>query len=374
MCFKLYIADVNYNILQPVDLENSGVEKLTLDYGINKARELKVIFTTYLDEVYDYLLTPEACLILEFANKKIGFSKSNNIVTDLLPYANVGSGSDYNSCVRLDNSTQADVDYPVSSDTLADNQLRQARYIKTSQVFYQKKYYKIKPFNFSNLTELNINNESQAKTRLYNEATNYLEQNQGKNSIDGQIKRQNGVVEMAFYSSSLDLNTNQRTVTANLDYNDVVSNLVNQIDNNKFTFEVLDDVKITLNTGMYSNFELLNEICKNRNLSWREIGIVNGKTKIQIGNFDNLAPNETANNSNIDDLYDDNSIRIAKVTEYYPSLKVELNVNKFIQEGENILIDYAEFQTNIDGTKRQIFNFQKIQNFNGGTLELYKLQ
>jgi hypothetical protein len=374
MSFKLYISDVNYNIIQPVDLDSSGVEKITLDYGINKASELKVIFTTYLDTIYDYLLSPEACLVLEFDNIKIGFSKANNIITDILPYANIGSGSDFSSCIRLDNFINSDSKYSITNNFLSDSKNRIATYLKNNTIVYQKQYFRIKPFNFSNLTELNISNEKQAKTRLYNEATNYLAQNQGKISIDAQIKRQNGVVEMTFYSSSLDLNTNQRTITANLDYNDLVSNLSNQIDSNKFIFEVLDDVKITLNTGMYSNFELLNEICKNRKLSWREVGLIGNKTKIQIGNFDNLLPTEQASNSDIDNPYNGGSIRIAKVTEYYPTLKVELDINKYILPGENISIDYAEYQEDIDGSLREIFNFQKIQNFNGGTLELYKLQ
>jgi hypothetical protein len=379
--FKLYLADVNYNIISPIDISNGAITKLTLDTNINQARELTINATTYLDEMYDFLLLPETCLVLELENhlkqiQKIGFSKSNNIVTDLLPYANIGSGSDYNSCVRLDNSVIQDIDYTITNDILSDNQLRIAKYITTNKQ-YQKKYYRIKPFNFSNITELNENNEKQAKQRLYNEATNYLESIKNQNSIDSQIKRQNGLLELKFYSSSLDLNTSKRVINANIDYQASCSNFVSQLDSN-FIFEVLDDVEITLNTGMYSNFELLNEVVKNRNLSWREIGLVTDsnnqiKTKIQIGNFDKLQPTILATNPTIDSLFDDYSVRIDKVTAYYPSLKVSLDVQNFIQEGENIQVEYKEFQEQENGTQKEIFNISKIQNYTGGSLELYNI-
>jgi len=378
--FKLYLADVNYQIIMPIDI-GEGVNKLTINTAINQARELTLQFNTWLDEAWDFLLLPETCLVLELENEKketikIGFSKSNNIVTHLLSYANIGSGSDYNSCIRVDSTVDQDYDYTVTNETLPDSQLRQAYYIRSNNA-YQKSYYRIKPYNFSNLSDLNITSEKQAKQRLYNESTNYLESIKNQNSIDSQIKRQNGIVELKFYSSSLDLNSSQRKVIANLDYAGNVSNLVNQLDNN-FIFEVLDNVNITLNTGMYSNFELLNEITKNRSLSWREMGLVtdnngNIKTKIQIGNFDNLPPTVQATNPLFDDLFDDFSVKISKVTSYYPTLKVDLDVNSFIQEGENILVEYKEYQTDITGQEKEIFNISKIQNYNGGTLELYKL-
>lgn len=374
---KLYLADVNYNIIAPIDLDCEAFTYIAIITSINEARELEIICNTYLDEMYDFMLLPETCLVLEFDNVKIGFNKSNNIVTDLLPYANVGSGSDFNSAIRLDKKVVSDVDYPISDKFLNDSENRSAYYLSNTNTSFQKKYYRIKPFNFSNVSEVNQENESASKVRLYNEATNYLKEIESKNSIDGQIKRQNGVLELKFYSSSANLNHNKRTITLNQDYNYSCQLLANQLDSDNFIFEVLEDVTITLNTGMYSNYELLQEIVNNKNLSWREIGLVDTptgvKTKIEIGDFDKLTPTELATNATIDDIFDDTAITITSVTEYFTSIKVDLNINKFIQEGENILVDYVETQENIDGTVREIFNIQKIQNFKGGTFELYKL-
>ena len=112
-------------------------------------------------------------------------------------------------------------------------------------------------------------------------------------------------------------------------------------------------------------------------MSWREIGLFNingqNKTKIQIGNFDLLPVTNQANNLLYDDWFESNMIRIAKVTEYYPALVVDLDIRNFILEGERIQIEYKEYKENIDGTKREIFNINKIMSYKGSEIELYKL-
>lgn len=377
MNFKLYLADINYNIIAPLSLENAGVKSLSLKRQVNQARELKIQFNTYLDEIYDWLLLPESCLVLEIGNYKIGFSKDNNLVTDLLSYANIGAGSEFNSSVLMDNSVNQDSNYLVSNLSLSD--LRRAGYyITNNSLVTQRKYYKIKAFNFNNLQEQNITNQQQAKQRLYNESVNYLASQSGKASITGQIKRQSGVVDMVFYSSSFDLTTKQRTIIANQDYKGSALSFCQTL-HSDFVFELLtDDINISLNTGTYNNFELLNEVVKNRSLSWREAGIVNqngiNKTKIEIGNFDLLSPTYQASNLLYDDWFDNNSIKIAKVTEYYPTLSVDLDVKSFILEGERIQVEYKEYQENLDSSKREIFNINQIMSYKGSEIELYKYQ
>lgn len=376
MQFKLYIADINYNIITPINLESGGIKSLSLKREVNQCRELKIQFNTHLDELYDYLLQSGSCLVLEIGGYKIGFSKDNNLVTDLVSYANTGTGSDFNNSILMNASVNLDTNYPVTTDNITDNQ-KQSYYIRNNAITTQRRYYKIKAFNFSNLQQSNNINEEKARQRLYNESVNYLDIQQNRQSISGQIKRQSGVVDLKFYSSSLDLATKQRTLAVNQDYQGNSEPLC-QLIHPDFIFElVTNDVQITLNTGCYNNFELLNEIVKNRNLSWREIGLFNingqNKTKIQIGNFDLLPVTNQANNLLYDDWFESNMIRIAKVTEYYPALVVDLDIRNFILEGERIQIEYKEYKENIDGTKREIFNINKIMSYKGSEIELYKL-
>ena len=376
MQFKLYIADINYNIITPINLESGGIKSLSLKREVNQCRELKIQFNTHLDELYDYLLQSGSCLVLEIGGYKIGFSKDNNLVTDLVSYANTGTGSDFNNSILMNASVNLDTNYPVTTDNITDNQ-KQSYYIRNNAITTQRRYYKIKAFNFSNPQQSNNINEEKARQRLYNESVNYLDIQQNRQSISGQIKRQSGVVDLKFYSSSLDLATKQRTLAVNQDYQGNSEPLC-QLIHPDFIFElVTNDVQITLNTGCYNNFELLNEIVKNRNLSWREIGLFNingqNKTKIQIGNFDLLPVTNQANNLLYDDWFESNMIRIAKVTEYYPALVVDLDIRNFILEGERIQIEYKEYKENIDGTKREIFNINKIMSYKGSEIELYKL-
>lgn len=375
---KLYLADINYGIIAPIDLTKMGVTQLELSKEVNNARELFLQFNTYLDEAFDFLLLPETRLVLEVDGYRIGFSKDNNIVTDLLCYANIGAGSDFNASVKLDstNSIEQEPDYPITNEYIEDIYGFRAFFIKNNQATFQNKYYRAKVFNFGNLQESNITNLAQAQQRLYNEACNYLEENQDRTSIDGQIKRQNGVVDMKFYSTSFNLNFSKRRVICNQDYRGKVSTLLNQIDPD-VVFDVVDDINIAINTGTYSNFELLNEITKHRSLSWREIGLVQTqaglKTQIQVGDLDKLPARHYATNLTHDDWFDDNSIRITSVRQLYPSLDVELEVDKFIPEGDNILINYKEYIEDVNGSKREIFNFEKVQNFKSSKLDLSKL-
>ncbi|MGL5078861.1 MAG: hypothetical protein ACRDBG_23940, partial [Waterburya sp.] len=375
---KLYLADINYGIISPIDLTGMGVTKLELSKEVNNARELQLQFNTYLDEAFDYLLLPETKLVLEIDGYKVGFSKDNNIITDLLCYANIGAGSDFNASVRLDtaNTIEQESDFPITTEYIEDINGFRASFVSNNQANFQNKYYRTKVFNFGNLQESNISNLAQAQQRLYNEACNFITENQERTSIDGQIKRQNGVVDLKFYSSSFNLNFSKRRVVCNQDYRGKVSTLLNQIDPD-VVFDVIDDIDISINTGTYSNFELLNEITKHRSLSWREVGLVNTqaglKTRIQVGDLDKLPPQHLASNLRHDDWFDDNSIRITSVRQLYPSLDVELEVDKFILEGDNILINYKEYTENNDGSKREIFNFEKVQNFKSSKLDLSKL-
>ena len=194
MQFKLYIADINYNIITPINLESGGIKSLSLKREVNQCRELKIQFNTHLDELYDYLLQSGSCLVLEIGGYKIGFSKDNNLVTDLVSYANTGTGSDFNNSILMNASVNLDTNYPVTTDNITDNQ-KQSYYIRNNAITTQRRYYKIKAFNFSNLQQSNNINEEKARQRLYNESVNYLDIQQNRQSISGQIKRQSGVVD-----------------------------------------------------------------------------------------------------------------------------------------------------------------------------------
>ena len=87
-----------------------------------------------------------------------------------------------------------------------------------------------------------------------------------------------------------------------------------------------------------------------------------------------LSPTYQANNLLYDDWFDNNSIKIAKVTEYYPTLSVDLDVKSFILEGERIQVEYKEYQENLDSSKREIFNINQIMSYKGSEIELYKYQ
>ena len=231
------------------------------------------------------------------------------------------------------------------------------------------RYYKIKAFSLSNLQELHISNLEQAKSKLYNESIDYLKSKQGENSIEKQIKRLNGVVDLTFYSSSFDLNFSKRLLPVNQDYQGKLYDLVNQLDSN-FDFVVLDNININFNTGTYNNYELLNQICKNRSLSWREIGLItdsyqNIKTRIEIGDFDKLQPSHFASNLKNDDWFEESVILIKDIKGGNNSTSVELDIKKWIQEGDNIQVQYKQY---IDD--KVIFDINKIQNYKGSTINL----
>ena len=364
---KLYLADVNYNQILPIDISNGSILELKIVQSINNARELTIRVNTYLDEAYDFLLQPETNLVLDIDGQLIGFSKDNNLITHLLPYATTGAGSDYQTIVKVTSN--------VDNEYLADYEGRLAYYLKLPNTL-SKKYYRIKPFTFSNAAPDLSQGVEQYEARLINDANNYLATQKDKNSINKQIKRQNGVVDLVFYSSSFNLNFSKRNVLANLDYKGTLSDLTNQIDPDFFFDIVGENTIVNLNTGMYSNFELLGEIQKNPFISWREIGLVNTaegyKTKIEIGNFDSIPARYTASNYDIDDVFDINRIKITKVTDYFPTLQVELDIDFFILEGEKVNIEYKEYQENLNGSKQKIFDFKKVQILN--TLEINLLQ
>jgi hypothetical protein len=325
-----------------------------------------------LDEFFNYIQEKEIRLVLEIDGYKIGFLRDNNITTHLLPYSNVGSGSDFNSCIRINQGYDSDdPSYVVSEYFIKDENDKKAYYLKDNNQIYKKNYYRIKPFNNANNNESNENNSID---KLYNDASYFLKNNNNIDSIDKSILYQRGNLKQTFYSSTLELNSSFRSIIANKSINDRLSNIAYNLDPN-FEFEILvnDDRVIQINTGMYSNFELLNEITKNSTISWREIGLVdtsNGiKTKIQIGNFDNLPAKFIATNRKNNDIFENNIISIQDVANYFPTLSIDLNVNNFILEGENIKIIYKESLKTINN-EIKIFNIDKIQNYKGGTINL----
>ena len=369
--FKLYLADINYNIIAPIIFNTGGISSGALFHQVGQSRELKLQFNTLLEEQYDFLLLPETKLVLEINNTvRIGFNKDNNIITDLCSYGEIGAGSDLNSCIRIDGAISPETNYPINTEFVTDNTYK-AYYI-SNEVEKKKikgRYYKIKAFSLSNLQELHISNLEQAKSKLYNESIDYLKSKQGENSIEKQVKRLNGVVDLTFYSSSFDLNFSKRLLPVNQDYQGKLYDLVNQLDSN-FDFVVLDNININLNTGTYSNYELLNQICKNRSLSWREIGLItdsyqNIKTRIEIGDFDKLQPSHFASNLKNDDWFGESFILIKDIKGGNNSTNVELDIKKWVQEGDNIQIQYKQY---IDD--KVIFDINKIQNYKGSIADL----
>lgn len=365
--FKLYLADDNYNIIAPLDISNGGVTSLQMTREVGRPRELSIQFNTWLEEQYDYLLMPETKLVVIVNNQvKIGFTKDTNIVTHLCSYAEIGAGSDFNATVKMDNSPAQDFNYPVVSESITDNK-QFCNYMLDTYTSnkYKKKYYKIKVFNFSNLAQNNITNAQNAKQKLYDDSVNYLKERRDKTSIDNQIRRQNGVCEIKFYSSSFEMNYSRRELAVNQDYSGAVSGLVSNI-STSIVFKVLNDVKINLNTGTYSNFELLDQICKNSLISWREMGLdTDNKTIIEVGDFDRLLPMHLAQNKIDDDWFDESGIKIKSIKENYPSISIDFEVNEWVQEGDNIQVVYREFIGN-----RTIFDINEVKNYKGSTTNL----
>ena len=365
--FKIYLADDNYNIIAPLDISNGGVTSLQMTREVGRSRELSIQFNTWLEEQYDYLLSPETKLVVIVDNQvKIGFTKDTSIVTHLCSYAEIGAGSDFNATVKMDNSPNQDPYYPVIPEVITDSR-QICNYILDTYTSnkYKKKYYKIKAFNYSNLTQNNISNATNAKQKLYSDSVNFLKGNKDKTSITSQIRRQNGVCEVKFFSSSFEMNYSKRSLLVNQDYSGLVSGLVANMASN-ITFKILKDVKVTLNTGTYSNFELLDQICKESTINWREIGLdVDNKTIIEIGDFDKLLPTHLAQNMIDDDWFDRSGIRIKSIKDNYPSISIDFESNEWIQEGDNIRIVYREF---ING--RTIFDINTIQNYKGSTTNL----
>ena len=367
---KLYLADIDYNIIMPINLSNSSVISIKLEYGINKARQVDFEFTTYLDELYEIMLQSEVRLILELDDYKIGLFRDNNLVTHLLPFSEVGSGSDLKSAIFFNDSySVSSSNLTMSSEFSFDVDQNQAFYLKNNLLEVKKKYYRIKAFTNSNN---NSDDLDISKNKLYEDSEYYIKNLAGLASIDRQIKYSNGTIKATFFSSTLELNSSKRKIELNKAYAGNISNIINQLDQN-YEFDVIDDVIININTGMYSNFELLNEIANNSKVSWREIGLFNTsqgvKTKIQIANFDKMAPKYFASNFSIDNISNDNRLYINGVTQYFPALSVDLNIKKFILEGEQIQIDFKKF-IETGKKKVEIFNITKKQTLNNATLEL----
>ena len=119
--FKLYLADINYNIIAPIIFNTGGISSAVLFHQVGQSRELKLQFNALLEEQYDFLLLPETKLVLEINNTvRIGFNKDNNIITDLCSYGEIGAGSDLNSCIRIDGAISAETDYPITNEFVTD--------------------------------------------------------------------------------------------------------------------------------------------------------------------------------------------------------------------------------------------------------------
>lgn len=367
MQFQLYLANTKYEKIAPINLSTGGIQTLMLTRQVSQARELQIIYNTLLEDFYEELQKPEAKLVLDIDGYSIGFNKSVNIVTDLFIYANIGAGSDFNSCVLL-SSGGSDPNYPITSEFLTDNN-KKGYFIKNTQVAktIKKSFYKIKAINLSNLQENNITNIYQAQNRLYNEGVNYLKSKEGQISIGKQTKHQNGVVDITFYSSSLDLATEKRKLPVNQDYSGPISALINDF-SDCCMFDIIHDVNININTGTYSNFELLNELTKNKQINWREVGLkptISGyKTLIQIGDFDLLPSKFIARKIDTNNWFDPETIHIKNVTENPPSFNIEFDTkNQFILEGENIYVEYQEFVELPNTEKKTIFKINQNLNY-----------
>jgi hypothetical protein len=127
-----------------------------------------------------------------------------------------------------------------------------------------------------------------------------------------------GVVTLTYFSSSWLLRYSQRLLTENELYKAMAFDLIKNLNPN-FVFELLgQDQFIELNTGVLNNLALLEDVCKTaKGWNWRDNGIVNidgvNKTKILIGDFNQIIPNYRASNSFLDDPFETEIIKINSI-------------------------------------------------------------
>lgn len=123
---------------------------------------------------------------------------------------------------------------------------------------------------------------------------------------------QTGTVELTYFSASYLLKYSQRILQENQLYKGSAFNLLQNL-HPDFEFELLGSDKfIEQNTGILNNFAILEDTCKSAGgWSWREQGITqNNKTKILIGDFNNITQKYKARNWFFDDPFDSDTIQI----------------------------------------------------------------
>jgi hypothetical protein len=370
---QIHTSDIKYRKIQPIVLGSLGLQSGSIKSKLSEYRELDLTINQNLNHTYNYLRdNAESKLILNIDNTQIGFFKGANIITHLLVIGDIGAGSDGNSIIVLDN---LNANFLIEGFLLDENEFeivqnKKAYYIKNQFAGkYSQKYYEIKVISSQTNSENNTGTPDSleaVKNKIYSQAINFLKENNDKISIQEQINRQNGSSDIHMYSSVLEIKKNKRLVSMNLAYNGSAINLLNQLSPN-FTFvHLTNDKTITIQTGVIDNYDLVNEICSKAGWQWREKDInVLGITTIEVGNFNELSPVGLANNIIQDNWFKKQKYGIKQIRELFPTLDIDLQINKWTDEGSKLDVRYIENIKNQYGIKINSFDIKTTKIFQG---------
>lgn len=389
---QLQTADSNYNPILPIVLGSGGINTLSLKTELNKAKELSVVCNSNLSNTYSYIKDdPESRLLLKItgAENSFGFWKSTNVVTDLLVFGDIGKGSDSDSAYVLDSSFYAsNSSYPIDLSNPVTFGNQTGYFIKNNKASnLTKRYYEIKVFSqqFNSLLTDGIDTIVKAKQRLYQDAVNYLDEQNQNYFINQQKVEQNGLLSATFYSSIYELKRSYRTVPFNFAFNQTsAKSILDRIDSNLMINYISTDKNITINTGILDNFDLFTEVIQKSNWSYRDDGLINigtnlspiYKTAVTVGNFEDLEVSNAAFNQINDNWFHQSGIRIKSVEGNYPTYNIDLEVNEFINEGSKIQVNYKSFNKDIQGKTNKVIDINQAlfwKGFTGG-IDLYKFR
>ena len=370
---KLYLADIDYNIILPLNLSNGSVYDVELTTAISTAYKLKFKVNTLLDGLYDFIVNDrEYKLILEIDDgveiTKLGFSQSSDLTTHIASIGTLTQGSQSNTAFSVDNTINIKSELTIDKNREIALGDRKYNYLKNKKL-YKKDYFEIVTFDYNNDDSVSNDDDKlrKAKQTIYDQAIDY------NNAIkEGEFTRfQNGVIELEFSSSLLDISKELRTLALNLQADSRLVDFVNQISANIYV-EVLNNNNeiINFSTGILDNYKILCKLVEvNKKLSFIEKGLIkkDGKnlTWVQIGNFDDVGIKFLANNMLFDDIFDNKSIRIAEINQTANNLDISFNSSRFITAGSKIKVEYKEFVQNLEGKKIKTMDINKTQIYSG---------
>lgn len=369
------LSNDNFQNVLPLNYLAGGLSQAEIETNLGEPKKLRLQINTNLEGVWQNIKDNNSFLTIKFKDRVFGFFKPDNLVTHILPLGRLSIGSDSNLTIGLNKS------FVASNGTF---QLDESyfNFLDNEKVFYlsdkskdlTKPYFLIKEFDLGSFGEdsaLGDNPVLTIQKLLYQKAIDFFASG-NTGIIEKQSLLQNGVLNINYISSSFLLFYGYRSLKLNTEFFGSIQSFCNSLSND-FIFDFLDveEEQINIKTGIYNNFELLNQIIENnKSLSWRDEGLVldlatgKYKTLVTIGDFNNQPPKYRAKRLNFDDPFEKELIQIKEIKDLNPLLEVDLKINGFVQEGDKISIEFQEFIKSHEKNIK-IFDFSNTQIFRG---------